>query len=494
MQPPDNDPESPGEWVTRTDGTRALRVRKRRVRAPNEPISGPDVRKQKTKTRLMVGGGVLLLVVAAVAAAIIYPNTAGYRGRISDMAGNATGATVAIRNLAMTPGRAKADHVEMSWPAGHVMATLEATRVTADVSSFRALGGAFGGEELRASTGKLVLRMPGDAAAMPSGSDGRGKVTFNRIGIPKLDAYFGDPADAAPIRLTGTEAAFYPRGPNGLARVLLHAGTLKIPYWPEYTLERALVEFPVGSAEIVNMRIRHARDGGSDGPPPGSCDITGSISHRGGVDSSLALFFDSFQLSELVGPETGRLIGGRVDTRPGSHESLLLMPADGGPPVMRAELVANVNSLIHLQGFPFLHFFSTALGDKWFQSPIFDDSASLTVVRNEAETRIENLELTDTSRMAVRGNLAVDGDNMVSGTLEIGIAPAWIAESPTRRLDGMFSQPRAGFRWITLEIGGTTGTPTDNFNAMFIDTPIPDVDGPVPPAATDDAPPPADDR
>lgn len=487
MQPTDSPPESQGELVTRADGSRAIRVRKQRLRTPNEPLQGVDLRRRKLRTRLIAAGAALLVIAVIALAALLYPNSAGYRGKLGGLAANATGATVTVSNVAISPGRATADRVELSWPEGNPLASLEVDGISSSVSTLRALGGSFGGEEIRGSRGTLLLRKPVADNPATHAADERGRVSFDRIGVPNLDVFFGDPSVAAGVIFTGTEAAFYPRGPNGLSRVLLHGGALQIPFWPETTLDRALVEFPVGQVDIVSMRVRHARDAGPEGLEPGTCDISGVIRHDLAETSTLGLIFESYQLHSLIGEEAARLVSGRVDTQTGSIESMLRIAPDGQLS-MRAELVANTNSQILFSGFPFLGFLSTALEDTWFLNPTFDTISSLTLVREDVGLRIEELELGAPGRMALRGTIDIDVDDGVLGTLEVGIAPGLIESSSVRRLDGMFSETRGGYRWITLELSGNTRMPNDDFNAKFIDTPMPAST----PAAlpTDDPPPP----
>jgi hypothetical protein len=55
----------------------------------------------------------------------------------------------------------------------------------------------------------------------------------------------------------------------------------------------------------------------------------------------------------------------------------------------------------------------------------------------------------------------------LSGTLNVGITVAMIKASKNRRLDAMFGPPKDGFRWISLQIGGTAAAPTDNFRELY---------------------------
>ena len=69
--------------------------------------------------------------------------------------------------------------------------------------------------------------------------------------------------------------------------------------------------------------------------------------------------------------------------------------------------------------------------------------------------------------MALRGAVAMTSDQRLSGELEIGIAEGMIKTSGDRRLNGMFSPPKDGFRWLSLKISGSAATPADNFKDLY---------------------------
>ena len=52
--------------------------------------------------------------------------------------------------------------------------------------------------------------------------------------------------------------------------------------------------------------------------------------------------------------------------------------------------------------------------------------------------------------------------------MEVGIAEGVITSAQQgSRLNGLFSPPQEGFRWLTIDISGPTSTPADNFNELF---------------------------
>ena len=462
----------------------------KKTRDTRETMYGIELRRRMIRTRLIIAACVTGFVVILAAVAVIYPGTQGFLNRLDRMAANTTGADVSLQGVDLTPFQASIRQLDASWPDGGMLASLRAEHITASVMPHRYFWRTFGGDEVRASSGKLVLRYPAaDESTLPLPDvEGKSRIAFDRIGIPKLDVQFGDASEARSASVFDAEAAFYPRGPGGLPRAMLYSGSLDIPFWPKQIIERAIVEFPQGSSRIMSMRILDGEAGITSDLHPGSCDVAGEIFHDPEVVSTLDIEFEGFRLQSLLGEEAGRFFVGRVDSRGGEDNGIVRISKEEGVQ-MRAELVASEDHHITFHHFPFLRFLSEALNDSWFLNPMFDENPSLVLIRDGAEIILEEINFINRHRMAIRGSLSINIDGEISGEIELGIAPGMIDVAIARRVDGMFSAEREGFRWITLELGGTTQTPIDDFNAQFIDAPMPQLETPPPPLIPSDLPP-----
>ncbi len=454
------------------------------VRDVKETMYGIELRRRMLRIRLMIVAAVLVVVAIMAAVAVIYPGTGAFRGRLDRMVAETTGADVEKQGVELSAFGARVRQIDAEWPDGSMLESLRAEHITADVMPYHYFGRSFGGNELRAVSGLLNVRYPDAGNAMPPAGGGR-SITFNRIGISDLNVRFGNPAGGGGAMVRDAEAAFYPSGPGGLPRAMLFSGSIDVPYWPGLILERAIVEFPGSSSRILSMRVRDGEAEITSDIQPGTCDVSGEISHHADEASTLEVVFDGFQLHSLIGEEAGRIFIGRVDSREGDENGVVRISRQNGVQ-MRVELVASDYSHISFHHFPFLRFLSEMLNDRWFLDPMFDEESSMVIVRDGAGVDFEEIRLTARNRMAVRGSISIFGENEITGEIELGIAPAIIDTAVARRLDGMFSPERDGFRWVTLELGGTTEMPVDNFNAQFIEAPLPDREPPpfepLPPA------------
>lgn len=513
MDTPDQPTDDDGLLVPKQGGSENRRVRKKRVRPVKETMYAIELRRRTMRIRLMIALAVLVLAAALAALVAWYPGTPHFRKRFDQMALDSTGTKIEVQNAQFSAFEAKADRVDASWPDGNFLGSFSAEQVSASVLPQRHFSRTYGGDEIWAERGRLVVRYPDPEApaTLPAEAGGKSGVNFTRIGIPDFEVQFGDAQTPASAAIIGTEAAFYPEGPAGMPRALLYSGNLDIPFWPSLLLERAIVDFPPGSTRITSMRIRDSLPGNNNEALVGGCDVTGEITLDPDGISTLQIELDGFRLQALIGddagrifvprgnlsaPDTGelranagRIFVGRVDTRPGQDAGVVRFSRENGIQ-MRAALVASPMSELTFKHFPFIDFIARAVDDRWFQNPTFEDAPSMVVIRDGGQMVFDEIQFTSRHRMAIRGSFAIDMNDEISGEIEVGLSPTVIDAAVARRLDGMFSSERDDFRWVKLELGGNIHVPTDNFNAQFIDAPLPEIERPpaLPPAPPEEQP------
>jgi len=455
------------------------RFRKKRIRIDKSTMYGIELHRRNLRIRLMIALGVLVFGGLVMLVVAWYPGSGGFAKRLDRMVLHSTGAQVEMRNVVLTPFTASADQFEANWPEGNFLQSLSAERLAGRVLPQRHFGRRYGGDELKATSGRLILRYPdaGSPAVATGDSPGKSRVAFKRLGVPRFDVWFGEPEAPHAARLVQTEAAFYENGPAGVPRALIYSGSLKTPYWSDFLVERAIIDFPAGRCQVVGLRIRDQVRERDTESLVGWADIAGEFSLDPTETSILQLQLDGFQIEALVGTEAGRFFQGRVNTRAGENTGVVHISKDEGLQ-MRAELVGSQVSEFTFRHFPFLGFISRAVDDRWFLNPVFDDEPKMVLIRDGGLRVFDDIHFTSRRRMVVRGSISIDADDGVSGELEVGLSPTVIDSAVARRLDGMFSAERDGFRWITLELGGTTQVPTDNFNAQFIEAPMPEIEIP----------------
>ena len=466
---PSETPED-GELVTRSDGSQAIRVRKRKRRS-SQPHK--EVRHRTRRARIVqVSAALILLFIAAliIGGAIIYANSSPFRQGLVRKIEQVSGATIELQQFRMNPKTANAGNLSLAWPAGNVLKSLSLRGPSAEISPASFLGKSMTGEEVLFGFGALALQVPSPGQALRNfpAPTGESPIRFNRYRISRLDASLGNPA-APLIMLTQTEASLSPETVSGRPQLSLYQGALAIDGWPKLRLDRALIEFRGTEADIIGLRVLHETEN------RGALEFSGTVApYQPDQPSTLAVKLDAFELSGIIGPALGRLFSGRIDSLPVADSNYLaFLPVEKTSPSLDVSFRVSPTSKIEVQGFPFLFGLSQTLGeDPWFVHPVFEDNAVGVIHRQGGIVTLRDLQMESKDRMALRGEISVAANQTVSGNLQVGLAEAMIAAAPTSRLNSMFGPPKEGFRWLTLKLSGPVADPLDNFKELFSAAPV----------------------
>lgn len=454
-----------GELVTRQDGTQAIRVRKRKRRS-NQPQKEQQQRLRRSRI-VQVSGAMLLLFGAAVTVggAVIYANSGPFRKNLESKIASSSGATIQLTKFRMNPKTANADNLSLEWPAGNLLGKLEVRGIVSEIFPASFLGKSMTGEETTAIQGVLALRIPDANQPARAGQHARSgmlPIRFNKYRISSLDVTLGEP-NAPLATLSKSEAALAPANLGGNPELSLYQGKLVVPGWPALRIDRSLVEFRGDEADISSFRVMHATDN------RGTMDLDGTIApYKPDQVSTLNVELAAFQLSGLTSDSFGKLVSGRVETRSNTKSNYLtFFPSEQPSAVLDVSFQSSPSSEFSIQGFPFLLGLANTLGDNWFERPIFSDESNGVLRRENGTVTLKELNLANKARMVLRGNISLSPAERLSGTLEVGITETMIASARTRQLENIFGPPRDGFRWVKIDIGGTTMAPTDSFKDLL---------------------------
>jgi len=481
--PPDEQPLSEGELVTRADGTQAIRVRKRKRRSQQPQMT--EVKRAR-RARMVQVAAVLALVVMvlfAAGSAVIYANSAPFREKVVRMIATSSGAEVKLEQFRVNPTRAVAGRLILSWPQGNALRELDVRGASADISPASFLGKSLIGDEVNSDQGILTLGSPqaGEPLRATAAGSGPRQVRFRRHAIPRLQVRLGDPAQPL-VSLRDSEGSFQPDNANGRPQLLLNRGFITARGWPAARLDRSHIEFRGTEIDIVGMRLLDESDN------RGTLELDGTVlPYASDRASSLAVRLDSFLLSGITGPELGRLISGRISSVPTPQSNFLTFTP--GPESAAALEISFRNATswpVEIHGFPFLSTLARVLEDNWFERPVFEVDAIGTLRRTVDGVTLDGLNFQNKGRLAIRGSLTMEANRRLSGNLEVGIAQAMVETSSNRRLDAITGPPKDGFRWLTVKIGGNANTPSDDFLLQLDAAKLPETKRPA--AAGDGAP------
>lgn len=461
---------SEGELVTRSDGSQAMKVKKRRRRT-DQTVNKKTKRNQRVQILQIAGFVVLIVVIGLIAGiGIIYANSSSFRDGLISKVESKSGARVELKQFRINPATANSNLVALGWPAGNALADLQLTNIVGRIAPSSFFGKTFSGEEIIAANGDLVLRTPiaGEAVHYAERASEIAPVQFDRYFVPVLNIYLGGEKKPSNM-LAKTEASLFPGAVPGHAELRLHGGIFNFEGWPPLALDRSYMIFSGRDLEVKSLRFEIPLVPNQKSADPGFIEFSGSLKPLDpSATHTLAVELSSFKVSYLIGNELGRFFLGRLETKDSPELNILLMPSGSRESASLELSTTNaLGSRIDLSGFKFLPNLAKLLEDRWYELPNFDDQVSMIVSRNGASVELKKFALEERGRMAVRGTIANDESGQLRGKIAVGVPETMILARKSQTLAAMFGQAGEGYRWIDLEIGGTSSAPTDNFLDLF---------------------------
>lgn len=463
------------ELVTRSDGSQAMKVKKRKRRS-NQAVNEETKRNRRVQIA-QIAGFVVVLVLLGLAAGIgiLHANSKGFREDLVSKLRATSGADVKLDQFRMNPVAAHANGALFSWPPGNALESLELKTVTAKIAPTSFAGKTFGGEEIVAVAGKLIMKAPAESvpARQVPKPEGGLPVSFSRYSVPSLDISFGEFGS-----LTQAEVSLYPSTAAGQAEIRLRGGLLQFANWPPMNLDRSYVRVRAGDFQVQSLRFQMP-EAANRRSMEGFIDFSGTLSPlAAGDQQTLAVKLEAFLLPYLIGGDLGRFFNGRVDSKDIPDSNFLSF--DPGLPesaLLELTVTSSVDSRIDLSGFKFLQMLAVFFDDRWYEFPNFDDDVAMVVKRSGGKVSVTDINLVQRGRMAVRGAITNGEGGKVSGNLRIGIPETTISAAKDTKLSNMFGQAREGYSWVDLEIGGTAALPLDNFRSLYMETSPPEEAG-----------------
>jgi hypothetical protein len=472
-----NSSDKEPELVTRTDGSHAMKVRKRRRRT-NQAVNS-ETKRNKRVHIIQITGFVVVVVLLGLAAGIgiLYANSSNFRESLVSKLQAASGAEVKLNRFRMNPVAANTNGVSLKWPEGNALASLDLTSVAAKIAPASFTGKSFVGEEIVASKGMLVLRVPNteESSRLVPKPSGRIPVKFARYSVPSLDIRFGE-GKGWNSSLGKTEASLYPSTTAGQAEIRLRGGLLQISGWPEMVLDRSYIKVRNSEFQIKTMRLNIPEAPDNRSLKTGFIDFSGSIFPlKGDGSHRLAAKMERFRLPFLIGGDLGRFFFGNVDTKEIAASNFLsFAPESPEAASLEMTITNTVDSRIDISGFGFLSVLSIALDERWYEFPNFEDDVTLVVKRAGGKVEISDINLVNRGRMALRGTISNGDGGKIIGNLRVGIPETILAAAPDAKLKMMFGQLKDGYHWMDLEIGGTAAIPADNFKELYEKLSVPE--------------------
>ncbi|BDS06177.1 hypothetical protein NT6N_12170 [Oceaniferula spumae] len=442
------DPSEEGELVTREDGTQAVKVRRRKRRS-KQPEKKKKTLNPKVKWAILgsiVGFGLLLIVGTVI---II----AKYNGRkfkatteatISELSG--AGETE-LTQLRVTPVSAKAAKVDLAWDRHSFLKSASFSNLRSDLKATSFFTSDWIGETVVASVGKAYLQAPVTQAESGSGPL-ESPYKFDSYRCNQLDLHFGDDREAPSI--LGLQISLR-KMVSERYQYVFQDGTVKIKNWPDLKLASGVITLNSQDAEVIALLD-------SENNHSGELSISGRISKDTSKTISLDIKAKDYPIQELLGKELGRLVRGTIQSDLGSLSYDYAKTADQGLSFDMPFTSLNID----LSELPMLTTMKDLTGNTDYLRPSFNHCRG-NISRTSDGVSLNKLVWISNSLITLQGNINVDSEKKMSGTLDVGI--------PTSAFDGTppapFQGPKDGLYHAKVTLGGTIHNPHDNLRELL---------------------------
>jgi hypothetical protein len=450
-----------GELVTRADGSQAVKIKKRKRRS-EQPHKEAAKRQQKIRLfQLGLAFSLFCGLVATAAGLLFYYNSTGYRESIRTKIEQWTGADVDITEFSVTPNTARCATMNLSWPAGNHLRTLQITRPSAQLNILGFLTNQWGGNAVVATNGKLIFGKGQEDAPKSAPTNEKPSAfpfSFDNYRIEKLDVIGFDQAQQPWLTISGTEVSLVKTDAGSQTRFV--GGKVNVLAFQPMHLDRASIDFTTGQMIIDQARFK---------PEPnasGSLELSNNIDLYGAKTTDLNLSMKHFPLEILLGEGVETIMSGFVDTNPEALNCLLrFTPGSYDSYNIQLGFVGSSLTPLTLCGFPFFSDLSRELQDQDYVNRFhFADRVEGELIRDAKVLTLRSLHLEKKGQFIIKGDISVT-DGKIVGQLDVGLQGSLLTQNHINpmMLD-LFARNTGGYQWCKITLGGTPTSPADNFN------------------------------
>ena len=430
------------EVVVRADGSKVVRVRKKR----KVMLTSADKRRRGRRQTLLFLGGILccfLIAAGFLAFRMATMSSSSYMEQKRAELQQSWGASSVQFDGAGVDGTSLyLSNVVAEFPESSMLQRVELSGVQASLEMMSFVSGRFTGRGLIVERALLVLRN-GRNMEMPL-QYGRDLWRFARVECKDFSVVYAD-AEQAPVNLKNSQAyMYYPSRERAASVVMLRGGSLDIKGWK--TMRIAEGKAHVSVKGVDDFSLSGTTDAVSDETEQRrtSLSITGKIAQGAAMVGPFAVEAENMSLADFTDGRVEGFLAAR--TTAVSHGKLdgkfTISLAECGAPLFSGELHLKN---ICLSSFPALMAITEHIehGKRRMYNPIMLNRGYVRLANKDSALVVEAPEgaLAERDLATVRGRIVLNSANELSGELHYGI-PKVLArvEYPDGQPDPIFQQ------------------------------------------------------
>ncbi len=444
------------ELVTRSDGSKVMRVRRRKRRS-GQSSKGVHVRQRRYGLVGMLGL-VSLLVVCGIAVVVVVArfNSRTFREKLEETLGESTGAKSKLSEFSVSPVKARAKSAQFTWSTGGLPRTLSLSGLEAPLKVTSFFNSRLQGAEVYAQSGMMTLAPP-DGTITPLVRKGEQLLDYERYRCSQFDLSYGVDSEGTLLGVRGSELTARPHEEGEGFRFNLTGGFVNFGTWGELKIDHGLADWRNGTFNLISL---FARSG-----DVGELVLKGVTPLTSSGSTVLDVKLEKFPLGDLLGVNSlGRLIQGQVDVPSGS---LSFDPRMEDSARLKLPYTATD---VSMQGFRFLSGLASILRKDHYAYPE-GGTMSGTFNWDREQLSIEDFKFEMRFHLKLEGSLRVREDEF-SGEIRVGVPEDLMMKSPTEPRYPSFSTPRLGYCWADVRLSGTLEQPNDDFFEKLQASPV----------------------
>lgn len=462
--------EKSREVVTRPDGTKVVRVtKKRRVL-----VSDAEKRKEGRRSFMLILMGAFLLCFISVAVLLF---------RMSQMSGEAYVQSRAeelkrawgAESVTLLGGGVDGTSFHLSgivaeFPESSLVQRVELSDISADLDTMSFFSRVLTGDKL--SIGRAEVRLNPAARTMQVPVfHGKDMWKFRRVECENFHVTMGDILTLKDAR----SYMYHPRPSDKTVSTLVIAdGTLQLRGMKLIRLREYKGLFSPRGVEEFSLSGTTDRPNEPAGRAGTSLSISGRIPVGEPMSGPFEFDSDGMPLTEFTQGRLGTILTARtVQQAVGKEHSMarILLPLEAPAPVFSGDFLLKQ---ICLNGFPVQQLINAHMesGRRSSYEPAIINHGHLHLASEGEKLEIlfpEN-QVEERDLLSLSGVMVLDADNAISGKMDIGI-PAILthAEYADGKPDPLFRE-NAGTAWVSVELSGTVNVPADNSALLVAQT------------------------
>lgn len=454
--------EAQGEVVTRSDGTVARKVKRRRRRSGQANQDSPEREKKRLLVKVVIGATLCLFLFLTILFLILMQNSKGHRDKLAQQASDWSGAKVEFKGLKRMPFSVSIKDANFKWDQTNFIQNLTLNNIEGHVRFLNYLGARPSGLQIGGSKGQLRFAMPSAAGEVgdPLGEEDF-PFGFDEYYCNSLDVFFG--VDA-PIGFSEVDAIFSYAGDGGY-QVTLDEGTFRADGWEDFIVSKSVMRFKDSVLNLKALSLKHPLKSGVPLAP--DLKLSGEVLMEPGEESELEISTGQFPLDALIGKRLSRFFSGSVVSSSGKVQFTIGNDYFDEVEIDLEASAAKINRLPFLVNLHSL-FPSHNLDVLEFHEGISNSPITGKVRVKPEGVALENFQFSEKGKVSVSGSLLIANDGRIGGRFEISINRFYL--SSQERFKGsphLVGSDTTGVVTFSFDVGGTVDRPTDTFLEMI---------------------------